>query len=285
MQITRIFRFLALSAIPALSLVSCGGGENNDVNPVDTTANVEVIDTSSEPVTMLPSPLQVAMIFDKSGLDYDVAYTNDLKAVSKYNTQYDKSLNFGVYSADLAYSVLKDKSKEAAEIIKVVRRLSEDIGLNTVFDQDDILTRFEKNLSNKDSVLEILFVIEENTDDYIEENGEQDKGNVMFAGAWIEGMYIGAQATLKNSNNEVGGKLSEQMIICENLIKALQSGEDTPENQQLISDLKEINDLYMSFDSVKNVEGDEAFNVLLKDDEIKILAEKLIALRNKIVKA
>lgn len=284
-MIRLIYKVMPLAAA-AFMLASCGGGEeNNQQATVDTTAQETVEMDTMTSYNMLPSPLQVAMIFDKSGMGFDGSFTNKLDNVSKYTTNWEKSLNFGVYSADLAYAVLNEKSKEAGEIIKVVRSLSGEIGLSTVFESEDLLTRFEKNLNNKDSVLDILFVIEEKTDDYIEENGEHALGNVMFAGAWIEGMYVGAQSTLKDKKNDVGAKLSEQMIICENLIEALSADEQDADKDALIADLKSLDETYKSFESVKGLEGDEAYNATLTDAEIQTLAEKLINLRNKIVKA
>lgn len=277
-------KIIPLAALPLLFLTACGGEEkDNEVQKVDTVQTIEVEEITS--FDMLPSPLQVASIFDKSGLKFDVKYCNDINAVSKYTTKFEKSLNFGAYSADLAYAVMNEKSKESGDIIKVVRDLSGEIGLATVFDSEDILVRFEKNISNKDSVMEILVEIQSRTDDYIEENGEHDLGTVMFTGAWIEGMYIGASASLKDKKKDVGATLAEQMIICGNLIKGLKATDKSPECDALIADLEEINNVYNSFESVKGLEGDEAYNVTLKDDEIKILAEKLINLRNKIVKA
>lgn len=278
-------KFLFVFAAASL-LASCGGEQKNDEQKVDINqveATVEV-DTSTS-VNLLPSPLHVAMIFDDSGLEFDGSSTNDLGSVKKYTTQWEKSINFGVYSADLAYAVLNEKTSESKAIINVVREMSKEIGLSTVFEGEDILGRFEKNVGNKDSVLEILVTIEERTDDYIEENGEHALGNVMFAGAWIEGMYIGAQAALKEGKTELGMKLSEQMIICENLIKALSLDEPNEDKDKLIADLKDIDATYKGLESVKNLEGDEAYNAKLTDAEVKTLAEKLSALRNKIVKA
>lgn len=278
-------KLIPLAALPLLFMTSCGGGETEtEAQKVDTTQEVvEVEEVTS--FDLLPSPLQVASIFDKSGLKFDVAYCNDINAVSKYTTKFEKSLNFGAYSADLAYAVMNEKSKESGDIIKVVRDLSKEIGLTTVFESEDMLERFEKNISNKDSVMEILVEIQTKTDDYIEENGEHDLGTVMFTGAWIEGMYIGASATLKDNKSDVGATLAEQMIICGNLIKGLGVAEKTPECDELIASLVEIDDMYKNFESVKGLEGDEAYNVTLKPEEIKTLAEKLINLRNKIVKA
>jgi len=282
-----VVKFLPVAVISALLLTSCGGGEKkpDTATDVDTTKTDEVDTLLEQQSNLLPSPLQVAMIFDKSGLDFDASLTNKAENVTKYSTKFEKSINFGVYSADLAYAVLNEKAKEATKTIKIVRDLSAEIGLSTVFDSDDILVRFEKNIDNQDSVIDLLVVIEEKTDDYIEENGEHELANVMFAGAWIEGMYIGAQATVKQGKKDIGAKLSEQMIILENLMKGLAMGEKSADNDNLVAKLKDLHTTYMGFESVKNIEGDDAYNVELKEDEIKVLSEKITNLRNSIVKA
>ena len=285
MQTAKLFKIALLCVIPAFVLVSCGGEEQKNNN--DVVIDQQPIEDEELQSSFLPSPLQVAMIFDKSGLEFDPSLVNSANNVQKYTTKFEKSLNFGVYSADLAYSVLNEKSKEATKTLKVVKELSAEIGLSTVFDSEDIMTRFEKNISNKDSVLDLLVIIEEKTDDYIEENGEHELGAVMFAGAWVEGMYIGARSAIKDQkkNKELGNKLSEQMIICGNIIKELETkAQKTSEIDKLIADIKAINDLYHGFESVKKMEGDAAYDVSLTEDEMNQLTGKIIDLRTSIVK-
>ena len=96
-------------------LASCGNetSKEDSVTEADTvateTATVEVEDVSYS----LPSPLQIASIFKKSGLKYKDGITSTLKDPSKYTTNLSKALNLGIYSADLSYTVLNKQNQEA----------------------------------------------------------------------------------------------------------------------------------------------------------------------------
>ncbi|MGZ4049234.1 MAG: hypothetical protein ACXVNN_07720, partial [Bacteroidia bacterium] len=107
----------------SLLLVACG---NNEA-PKDETAATPAVDSASTPppsdetpeVTYsLPSPLQIASIFKKSGLKYKDGITSKLMDPSKYTTNLSKALNLGVYSADLSYTVLNKQNQEAMNYMK-----------------------------------------------------------------------------------------------------------------------------------------------------------------------
>src|SRR3954464_10497287 len=80
------------------ALISCGdSGKDNAENqapPKDTTS--EIVETETVSYS-LPSPLQIARIFKKSGLTYMDGLTNDQKDPSKYTSKFSKALNMGIY--------------------------------------------------------------------------------------------------------------------------------------------------------------------------------------------
>jgi hypothetical protein len=117
----------------------------------------------------------------------------------------------------------------------------------------------------------------------MEANKEQELGMIIFAGAWVEGMYFGAKDAVEKGKMDIGGKLSEQMMTLESLVRVLgKAKDDSEELTSVVADLKDIYDSYMNLESVKGLEGDEAYAATLKPEEVKIMAEKLIALRTKI---
>src|ERR1051325_2178939 len=98
-------RFAAL--IPLLFAVACSNEQppvdNKDSNPKeDTTAKVDIDENSSA----LPSPLRVALMFQRSGLKYLPDLTNGVDKSTNYTTTFTRAENMGIYSADLAYCVL-----------------------------------------------------------------------------------------------------------------------------------------------------------------------------------
>src|ERR1051326_1883416 len=136
---------------------SCGNPENPDENnstQTDTTVSVKK-DTSGNPAKdffySLPSPLVMAKVFKKTGLKYVEGVANSPDNVSKYSSTQSKTLNLGVYSADLAYCVLNKQSQQASKYMESVKKLSDDLGMSTLFNSDDYLKRFKNNLNNEDS--------------------------------------------------------------------------------------------------------------------------------------
>ena len=96
-------------------IVACSNETPKDEN-LTTTTTVDSSNTDSEESPevsySLPSPLQIASIFKKSGLKYKDGITSSLKDPSKYTTNLSKALNLGVYSADLSYCVsVGDKNR------------------------------------------------------------------------------------------------------------------------------------------------------------------------------
>lgn len=287
----KVTTYLMMSVI--LALTSCGGSEENkDVNTIDESQNgVDSTDQNTEEVLseemdyMLPSPLQVASILDNAGLEYSTDLLNKKENADLYTMKWKKSLNFGVYSADLAFSVLNDKTQEARDYMKLVKQLADQIGLEAIFDGDELMNRFEESIGNEEQTMEVLIEIQEKTDEYLFENQKQYVGVVTFSGAWIEGMYFGANDAIKNQSKDIGYALSEQMIILENLIKGLESEPNDSEDIGMVIDyFKKINESYNNFDSVKNYDETQG-ELILTDAEIKTMADLIIELRNKVVNA
>jgi hypothetical protein len=232
-----------------------------------------------------PSTLQVASIFKKAGLSYDLKLTNPTNRIDKYSTKLSQSIAFGVYSSDLAYSVIHEKYDEASGFLKALRTLGSKIGLETIFNSSGLIERFEANVDNQDSIIDILILLQENTDDYIEENGKEDLSVIYYTGAWIEGIYMGANTVMKDQEKRVGVLISEQMTLAEILVKGLEHVEDQNHDiADLIDAIQDLVDTYYNLESVTTL-GEEAdyIDIVLTKDEIILMSGKIIDLRESIV--
>jgi len=279
---------LLLSCFTLLN--SCGETEEKkEVHfPEITQAEIEEDidnDVSADYEFIPPSTLQVASIFKKAGLVYDLKLTNPRSRVDEYSTKFYQSLAFGVYSSDLAYSVMHEKYDEASEFLKTLRTLGSKIGLETVFNSEDLVERFEANVGNQDSIIDILIYVQENTDDYIEENGKVDLSVIYYTGAWIEGMYMGANTVMKNQEKRIGVLISEQMTIAEILLKGLEHIEEQSDDiDDLIDSIQDLIDTYNNLESVLKL-GDEVdyIDIVLTNKEIILMSGKIVELRESIV--
>lgn len=286
--------FLSFSGLLALSLClnSCGSEEGKDDKgkkgtKVDTTAGTDSVADLPESIDddyMLPSPMQVAHIFEDAGLSYNTNWMNPVENVELYTGKSKKQFVFGVYSADLAYAVMNNKNSEAKEYMKVVKQLADNSGLNAVFDGSDLMTKFEKSIGNKDEMVNVMIEIQESTDDYLLSNNKKHLGVIHFSGAWIEGISLGARDAIENNNTKLAQELSQQMVILENLIKGLKAQPEADAfTSEIISDFQKIYSTFNSLESVKSY--DETTQTLtLTDAEMKQISELVLSTREKIVK-
>lgn len=279
--------------LAGLLLQSCGAGEEKTtesgavVEEQHETVIVEEEDGPDDTYTFVPpSPLQIASIFKKAGLEFDGTLVNDVARVDDYSEKFQQSVNFGVYSSDLAYCVKSEKYDEASQYLKTLKELSGEIGLETVFADEDLLERFNGNIGNQDSIVDILIYVQENTDDYIAENGKTALSVVYYAGAWIEGLYFGANAAKMDPENlDLGALISEQMTIGTSIQKGLTTlNEGDIDAEDLAASIGDIIDTYENFESVKMLGEDAAYlDVYLTTEEIGTISDKIIDLRNSIV--
>ncbi len=269
--------------------VACGNGEApkedtaaKAVVTEDSTASNDVPETSYS----LPSPLQIASIFKKSGMKYKADLTSQMKDPAKYSTNLSKALNLGVFSADLSYCVLNKQSQEAMRYMKLCRSLADNLGMGSVFDESNLSKRFEKNLGNEDSLAYIIAELQMVTDMYLDENDQQQITSIVFAGAWTESMYVGSKVYEKGKEKGLNTKLAEQMNILGSIVNALKAVEKKDAAiGGLIADMKSVKDIYDELPSVKNnPQGEDSDKPMsFTEDEIVKLTKKIDELRTKFI--
>jgi len=287
--------YLTLGCAFSLTLLVSCGGENtdntNELNVVDTTEEttdeaLEDLFESPEYDYHLPSPLQVASIFKKSGLEYNSDATSSTDNAEQYTDELKQMLNFGVYSADMAYCVLNEQSNEGRKYLQVITDLAEKIGMSAVFENKDLMERFDKNIEDKDSIEILMIDIHERTEAYMDENDMQHQQAVHFAGAWTEGMYLGVYDFENNPEKEgVGAQIAEQMSILNNIIKGLNDPKnDGMDIEWIIADMENIQNTFNDFNSVNAYYDDpDAEELILSKKENDTLSELIKSLRAKII--
>lgn len=275
----------ALLIAVSLFAVSCGNDTPKE-DTIETVQPAETVETETSDVSYsLPSPLQIASIFKKSGLKFKGGVTSQQKDPGKYTTNLSKAINLGVYSADLSYTVLNKQNQEAMNYMKLCRQLADNLNMGSVFEEGNLSKRFEKNLGNEDSLAYIIAELQMVTDMYLDENDQQQITSIVFAGAWVESMYVGSKVFEKGKDKELNNKLAEQMTILGSIVKALKAQEAKDSNiAGLVADLEGVKSLYETFDSVKaNTAEESEKEMTLTDDEVTKLSKKIEELRTKFI--
>lgn len=282
--------FIFTILISSTLIISCNSEnsvkttEKEVTNDNEATHSIEIDIVDHDFEFMPPSPIQIASILKKANMSYEEGLTNDISNADIYSTKFKQTINFGVYACDLAYCVTNDKYEEAGRYLKIAKKMSAKIGLESIFQSDHLVERFEKNIGNQDSIMDILFHVQMMTDDYIHDNDLRDLSVIYFTGAWVEGMNIGTHTILGNDDHKISVLLSEQMTIARSIIKGLRAVQNqTDDLVDLTDHIDEVVEAYNNLWSVKQ-EGEniEYLDVELKHEEVISISEMILELREEI---
>ena len=249
------------------------------------------IDLSEDNATSynLPSPLQIAFVFKKSGAGFISTLPNHTANTTKYNTDnYKKAVNFGVYSADLSYCLFNKKYQESKEYLKACKEVGSYLGLNKAFESDHMAERFDKNISNDDSLVKIVSGVQLKTDVMFEENKQKHIKVLALTGAWVESLYIACEIYTKDKNKKIQTSLLEQLLLSETIVKALKNNQSSEaEIAALIVSIEKIESGFNAIPSVAKAmekEEDVDFNTLtISDDEMRPIIEAVKTLRTEMI--
>jgi hypothetical protein len=282
----RIKLYLSIVLV-ALFTASCGSEETTDSDSengekANTIENDESeVGSVEAPPTYgpLPSPLHIVMMFKSYGLEYQDGVTHDAKVAKDLVSSFKKKLNIGVYSADFAYAGLNNEDGEAKIYLQTIEELAADVGFGGIYNRKEDLERLENNIDNMDSIAQIISEIQIHANQYFTESGEQEKAFLVFAGAWIESMYLGAMSKDLNNDVEITEALLDQEVILNDLMASLRSIENSEEIEALLDDLRKIREMFDIIYANENEEGE----LVITRRQIDDMKELIIAIRTKIV--
>ncbi|MFI5150112.1 MAG: hypothetical protein ACHQRM_10295 [Bacteroidia bacterium] len=194
----------------------------------------------------IPIPFEILQKLSTSYVAYKPGLLNPVNAQHKYNQSHSKSLNLGVYGADLTYIISMGEFKEFASYIRTVKKLADELGIPTAFD-DKTMSRFEQNKGNKDTIQNVMYGSYSEIDRSLKSNDRISMAALVVCGGWVESLYLTTRTIGDNENNgsytELYNLLFEQRRHIKNLINLLNDFKSEP-FQSIIKDLNEINSLY-----------------------------------------
>ncbi|MBK21353.1 MAG: hypothetical protein CMP63_03410 [Flavobacteriales bacterium] len=245
---------------------------------------------ASKVVYSVPSPVEMADILHQTKAIYDVEILNNPNSVSNYVTDYNRALNLGVYFADLSFTSMFDYPQEALKFMGSAQAISEELNIQGVF-TEEVMMRLEENMSNKDSLIDIVSSTYVDTDLYLQDNERPIIAKAILAGAWLEGLYIAVNLeTDSNHASVIWEKIGEQKPALSNLVKMLEDCND----KQFSSLISKLSKLESIFDNVhlhyepatKTVEKARVIKTLkvdISEELFKKIQAKTTSIRDSIV--
>lgn len=201
MKVTRLSIYL-LAIVTASLLASCGSSTKKDDQSSDEFKQAEesLKDQIKDVVYNIPSPSEIPYLLQATGAEFNQSLLNDRKKVDQYLTRNEKAaLNLGVYAADIGYLSSYEKTQEAIDYLSSAKKLADNLGISS-FDQE-VLKRFETNISNKDSLAILLDGAVKKTDKYLKDDSRTKLAALLVTGSFVEGLSISTGLIKTYPNN------------------------------------------------------------------------------------
>lgn len=288
----------------ALLLIGCSSGKKTDdqafLNSLDSaqskgpTIDEEVINSILQ---QIPSPLEISVLLKESGTKYNVGMLNTADNLPKYNSNYKKALNLGVYGTDLGYTNIYEKNEDGIKYLSSIKSLADGLNIGQFFDIETI-GRLATNSKNLDSLLLITTQNFNSINHYLQTQSRANLSVLLLTGGWVEAMQITCQVALKDpKNRELQEKIGEQKIILEQIVLLLGFYKT---DSNMASLLKDMEDLKAAFDkinitytykesSMEIVDGvavikdNSTTTINVTEDDIKSITTLTNSIRNKII--
>jgi hypothetical protein len=246
-----------------------------DTTPI--TVNEETKFKFDFAIANIPSPVASINELSNWGVDYNNALLVDSKKQISASSEFSKALALGVFNIDMSYAMVNNKGEDVLKYMKTVVTTADALGLKSAVDQM-VGKRAEKNLSNKDSLLKILDEIFIKSDSYLRTNERVYTASSVFAGSWVESLYLTCKITeiaADPATKEKGYKhLWDQRFYLKNLTDLLNDYKDKKECVTLNDELKKI---HAEIDAIKDPKE-------MKEANFKKISEKIYALRATLIK-
>lgn len=306
-KIPNSIKLLLLISVAAIATFFILNRENNatDENTAKETTEAELMEDVDQSANIfkynnilfsLPSPYQISLLLEKSGIAYNKDILHSTSKASDYVDNFSKAVNFGIYGSDLGYINIYRQTQDAASYFAVLKIISQEIGLYNAMDKPTI-ERIENNIENRDSLLVIVSNTYRKIDNYLKENDRENTGALILAGGWIESVYILTQQIEVKPNDELMSRISGQKRPLENLIKLLVPYSNESKDFYYLVD--RLIDLAYTFDEIENkytyvppvTDAKNKITIVNSKSELVInkkqlaaITEKVSVIRNHIIK-
>jgi hypothetical protein len=248
-MIKTLFTLISLTSL--LIFTSCGNADKPEDLMSEEEHAAPTIEQSrfnaQNVFNSLPDRKIVLKLIEENKIEYKPDVLNNPTLVNKYELEFSKAVNLGVYGSDLSIASSFDQTQESMVFLKCVNVLAGSLGVNSAFDQR-LFERIESNNSNKDSIIEIVTEAFKKVDEILKYNNRPATSAIILSGCWIEGLYVSCSMGQDVQAESIIKKIIEQKESLKNLIVMLEAVKLDDHAQFVLTDLRE---LYKEFEKAE----------------------------------
>ena len=284
-----LMKILSLVFI-SLIIVSCTQSGNNTpgvtMNEEETGGmtgqNPEIlpIDSMEDGVTIFYNmylSVDMSELFRKENAVFNPDVTNPVDKAEDYVMSGKKALNLGVYAVDLNYIKQFEQYDKLRSYFGVMHDLSAALGIPDDYFFNSV-ERFEKNMTNEDSLMKIANEVYNTTEVYLKENDRENASALIVLGGWTEALYIASRIIGSNEEDDavIMERIAEQKYSIDNLIQLLENYKDDKMIAAYLVDLQQLEPALKSYE----VNYD---NISESYENLKPIIKKIKEIRTEIV--
>jgi hypothetical protein len=286
---------LAIVLLPGYGCKSDGKGRRapGTIDDQETAAIAERIEQIKNVYHLCPSPAEMLSVIDMADLNFNGEILNPPANTENYLDTETRTLNLGVYIADLAYAALFGRHSETLDYLEAVRSVAEEIRVSGAINEA-LIESARANVEYLDSLYNVSNEAFVNMVHFCEKNQRPNTIILISAGAFIESMYLAINLVEDyDQAGQIIGHLAEQKFAIDNLMLFAESLAEDEEIAGIVEDMKPIKDIFdgigMSGGSTTVERGAENKLVIgggskpsMNKEEFEALREATMALRGKI---
>jgi len=233
-----------------------------------------------------PSAKEMLSYLKTEDLKYRTDLVNPVEHIERYHSTRAKSLNLGVYLADLSYMVLFGKTQEIKEYFNVIFNLSAELRINAPH-EERLLEKISDNIHNPDSLIKIANQYHTDIIDYLLKTGKEKTLAVISTGSYIEGLYIASHLISDyNSHESAVKKIADQKHAFKNLTKFAKKFSTDLNTKYSLDYLGRINKYFGKFTVIEeetDVKRENDSTIVFEGgDSIKITKERFENLKEEV---
>ncbi len=293
-SLLNMFKTILILSIAVIFAACNGKGDRSDDNLNDSLVGLQ--DIQSQTYYLIPSPEGLFSFIKDGKLKFSDAVLNPTNNIDNYIDTRSKELNFGIYSADLAYVASFNKYQQSVDYLNTVRTLSDDIGISAVFDQN-LIGRIDNIIDDQDSLLKVTSDSYLSIVRYLESSDRKKSLALIVTGGWVESIYVVVNL-LDNYKQDakIIALLASQKHVVSNLTSYLDQLKFDETIQMTINELKPLSDFYEKLEvqqeepksgqqktDGKIIVGGNA-KIIMTEAQFLTLKKEITSVRNKMTK-
>lgn len=246
----------------------------------------------------IPQPLEISMLLKESGKKYNSGYLNSPDSKSRYNTNYKRALNLGIYGCDLGYTNIYEQNQDGVKYMEAIKEMADGLNIGRFFDIETI-GRLASNSKNLDSLLLITTQNFNDINHYLQTQNRSNLSVLLLTGGWLEALHITSEVSIANpENKDLRETVGSQKIILSQIVQLLQFYKDT--DQSMASLLTDMQDLEKAFEKIKItytykestfeivdgvmvIKDNSTSTIEITNEDLAAIKASVTAIRNKII--